>query len=142
MTCTYLLDIVRTRLSIQSASFDSLKKKNGERLPRMYVNYIENYISKASTHEPFAPAAPATLPIDSWGDVEVNTAEEFSRPPPPRSVPSSEHVIDRYVEYMTILPLRFNFDSVARSVFHFQHQSFALNSSRLLPPHHPATLNA
>lgn len=36
VTFTYPLDIVRTRLSIQSASFESLKKAEGQKLPGMW----------------------------------------------------------------------------------------------------------
>ncbi|CAI6335276.1 unnamed protein product [Periconia digitata] len=36
VTCTYPLDIVRTRLSIQSASFESLKRDPGQKLPGMW----------------------------------------------------------------------------------------------------------
>jgi solute carrier family 25 phosphate transporter 23/24/25/41 len=36
VTCTYPLDIVRTRLSIQSASFKNLKRVDGEKLPGMW----------------------------------------------------------------------------------------------------------
>lgn len=36
VTFTYPLDIVRTRLSIQSASFETLKKAKGEKLPGMW----------------------------------------------------------------------------------------------------------
>jgi len=36
VTCTYPLDIVRTRLSIQSASFNDLKRGAGEKLPGMW----------------------------------------------------------------------------------------------------------
>lgn len=36
VTCTYPLDIVRTRLSIQSASFETLKREAGQKLPGMW----------------------------------------------------------------------------------------------------------
>lgn len=36
VTCTYPLDIVRTRLSIQSASFETLKRESGQKLPGMW----------------------------------------------------------------------------------------------------------
>jgi solute carrier family 25 phosphate transporter 23/24/25/41 len=44
VTFTYPLDIVRTRLSIQSASFESLKRKNpGEKLPGMFGVLVSMY---------------------------------------------------------------------------------------------------
>jgi solute carrier family 25 (mitochondrial phosphate transporter), member 23/24/25/41 len=46
VTCTYPLDIVRTRLSIQSASFESLKKRNpgvGHKLPGMWETMVSMY---------------------------------------------------------------------------------------------------
>lgn len=43
VTCTYPLDIVRTRLSIQSASFSSLKKEQGQKLPGMWALLVNMY---------------------------------------------------------------------------------------------------
>ncbi|KAF2743923.1 mitochondrial carrier protein-like protein [Sporormia fimetaria CBS 119925] len=43
VTFTYPLDIVRTRLSIQSASFESLKRKSGEKLPGMFGILVSMY---------------------------------------------------------------------------------------------------
>ena len=43
VTFTYPLDIVRTRLSIQSASFASLKGKPKEQLPGMWGTLIVMY---------------------------------------------------------------------------------------------------
>ncbi|KAF2134537.1 mitochondrial carrier [Dothidotthia symphoricarpi CBS 119687] len=43
VTCTYPLDIVRTRLSIQSASFASLKKDTGHKLPGMWELLVTMY---------------------------------------------------------------------------------------------------
>jgi solute carrier family 25 phosphate transporter 23/24/25/41 len=43
VTCTYPLDIVRTRLSIQSASFADLKKGPGEKLPGMWPLLVNMY---------------------------------------------------------------------------------------------------
>jgi solute carrier family 25 phosphate transporter 23/24/25/41 len=43
VTCTYPLDIVRTRLSIQSASFSSLKRGPGEKLPGMWTLLVNMY---------------------------------------------------------------------------------------------------
>jgi len=43
VTCTYPLDIVRTRLSIQSASFSSLKKEQGQKLPGMWALMVNMY---------------------------------------------------------------------------------------------------
>lgn len=43
VTCTYPLDIVRTRLSIQSASFSSLKKEQGQKLPGMGALLVNMY---------------------------------------------------------------------------------------------------
>ncbi|KAJ9665171.1 hypothetical protein H2201_004645 [Coniosporium apollinis] len=43
VTCTYPLDIVRTRLSIQSASFSGLNKKAGEKLPGMWALMVSMY---------------------------------------------------------------------------------------------------
>ncbi|OAL52082.1 mitochondrial carrier protein-like protein [Pyrenochaeta sp. DS3sAY3a] len=43
VTFTYPLDIVRTRLSIQSASFASLKKEAGQKLPGMWALLVSMY---------------------------------------------------------------------------------------------------
>lgn len=43
VTFTYPLDIVRTRLSIQGASFEGLKKGQGEKLPGMWVTMRDMY---------------------------------------------------------------------------------------------------
>ncbi|KAH8727872.1 mitochondrial carrier protein-like protein, partial [Phaeosphaeriaceae sp. PMI808] len=43
VTFTYPLDIVRTRLSIQSASFSSLKREAGEKLPGMWTLLVNMY---------------------------------------------------------------------------------------------------
>ncbi|KAF1916225.1 mitochondrial carrier protein-like protein [Ampelomyces quisqualis] len=43
VTFTYPLDIVRTRLSIQSASFSNLKREAGEKLPGMWVLLLNMY---------------------------------------------------------------------------------------------------
>lgn len=43
VTFTYPLDIVRTRLSIQSASFSALQRKQGEQLPGMWTTMIMMY---------------------------------------------------------------------------------------------------
>ncbi|EUC51370.1 hypothetical protein COCMIDRAFT_165 [Bipolaris oryzae ATCC 44560] len=43
VTFTYPLDIVRTRLSIQSASFSSLKKEAGQKLPGMWALLANMY---------------------------------------------------------------------------------------------------
>ena len=43
VTCTYPLDIVRTRLSIQSASFSNLQRKSGEKLPGMWALLVNMY---------------------------------------------------------------------------------------------------
>jgi solute carrier family 25 phosphate transporter 23/24/25/41 len=43
VTCTYPLDIVRTRLSIQSASFSNLQRKAGEKLPGMWTLLVNMY---------------------------------------------------------------------------------------------------
>lgn len=43
VTFTYPLDIVRTRLSIQSASFESLKRDAGEKLPGMWGIMVSMY---------------------------------------------------------------------------------------------------
>jgi solute carrier family 25 phosphate transporter 23/24/25/41 len=43
VTCTYPLDIVRTRLSIQSASFSSLQRKEGQKLPGMWTLLVNMY---------------------------------------------------------------------------------------------------
>ena len=43
VTFTYPLDIVRTRLSIQSASFHGLSKKSGGKLPGMWGTLIAMY---------------------------------------------------------------------------------------------------
>ncbi|KAF2200457.1 mitochondrial carrier protein-like protein [Delitschia confertaspora ATCC 74209] len=43
VTFTYPLDIVRTRLSIQSASFEALKAKTGEKLPGMWGILVSMY---------------------------------------------------------------------------------------------------
>jgi solute carrier family 25 (mitochondrial phosphate transporter), member 23/24/25/41 len=40
---TYPLDIVRTRLSIQSASFQGLKEKAGQKLPGMWGVMVSMY---------------------------------------------------------------------------------------------------
>lgn len=43
MTFTYPLDIVRTRLSIQSASFAALSKESRTKLPGMYETMVRMY---------------------------------------------------------------------------------------------------
>ncbi|KAH7410289.1 mitochondrial carrier domain-containing protein [Phaeosphaeria sp. MPI-PUGE-AT-0046c] len=43
VTCTYPLDIVRTRLSIQSASFSTLKREEGQKLPGMWTLLVNMY---------------------------------------------------------------------------------------------------
>ncbi|KAI9658391.1 MAG: hypothetical protein M1821_002524 [Bathelium mastoideum] len=43
VTFTYPLDIVRTRLSIQSASFEGLQKEAGKKLPGMWATLITMY---------------------------------------------------------------------------------------------------
>ncbi|KAJ9223046.1 hypothetical protein DTO280E4_5644 [Paecilomyces variotii] len=43
VTFTYPLDIVRTRLSIQSASFAALGKRSGEKLPGMFETMVRMY---------------------------------------------------------------------------------------------------
>jgi solute carrier family 25 phosphate transporter 23/24/25/41 len=43
VTCTYPLDIVRTRLSIQSASFSTLKRESGQKLPGMWALLTNMY---------------------------------------------------------------------------------------------------
>lgn len=43
VTFTYPLDIVRTRLSIQSASFSSLKREAGQKLPGMWTLLVNMY---------------------------------------------------------------------------------------------------
>jgi len=43
VTFTYPLDIVRTRLSVQSASFKELGEKSGERLPGMWQLLVSMY---------------------------------------------------------------------------------------------------
>ncbi|KAF2244661.1 mitochondrial carrier [Trematosphaeria pertusa] len=43
VTTTYPLDIVRTRLSIQSASFESLKREAGQKLPGMWGILVAMY---------------------------------------------------------------------------------------------------
>lgn len=43
VTFTYPLDIVRTRLSIQGASFEGLKKGTGEKLPGMWATMRDMY---------------------------------------------------------------------------------------------------
>lgn len=43
VTFTYPLDIVRTRLSIQSASFESLKRESGQKLPGMWAVLVSMY---------------------------------------------------------------------------------------------------
>jgi len=43
VVCTYPLDIVRTRLSIQSASFAALGKKEGAQLPGMFPTLLAMY---------------------------------------------------------------------------------------------------
>lgn len=43
VTFTYPLDIVRTRLSIQSASFSSLQREAGKKLPGMYETLVSMY---------------------------------------------------------------------------------------------------
>lgn len=43
VTFTYPLDIVRTRLSIQSASFESLKREAGQKLPGMWGILVSMY---------------------------------------------------------------------------------------------------
>ena len=43
VTFTYPLDIVRTRLSIQSASFESLKREAGQKLPGMWGIMVTMY---------------------------------------------------------------------------------------------------
>ena len=43
VTVTYPMDIVRTRLSIQSASFSTLQKQRGEKLPGMWVTLVKMY---------------------------------------------------------------------------------------------------
>ena len=40
---TYPLDIVRTRLSIQTASFDELKTGRSERMPGMWATLVQMY---------------------------------------------------------------------------------------------------
>ena len=43
MIFTYPLDIVRTRLSIQSASFVTLKHPTGKKLPGMWATMVTMY---------------------------------------------------------------------------------------------------
>ena len=43
VTFTYPLDIVRTRLSIQSASFEGLQKEAGKKLPGMWATMVGMY---------------------------------------------------------------------------------------------------
>jgi solute carrier family 25 phosphate transporter 23/24/25/41 len=43
VTFTYPLDIVRTRLSIQSASFGNLKREVGKKLPGMWETLVQMY---------------------------------------------------------------------------------------------------
>lgn len=43
VTMTYPLDIVRTRLSIQSASFAALGKRDSEKLPGMFTTLVMMY---------------------------------------------------------------------------------------------------
>ncbi|EMC96094.1 hypothetical protein BAUCODRAFT_123373 [Baudoinia panamericana UAMH 10762] len=43
VTFTYPLDIVRTRLSIQSASFQNLKREAGKKLPGMWETLVQMY---------------------------------------------------------------------------------------------------
>jgi solute carrier family 25 phosphate transporter 23/24/25/41 len=43
VTCTYPLDIVRTRLSVQSASFKELGAARGEKLPGMFGLMVSMY---------------------------------------------------------------------------------------------------
>ena len=43
VTFTYPLDIVRTRLSVQSASFKELGRKTGEKLPGMWQLMVIMY---------------------------------------------------------------------------------------------------
>ncbi|KAF1967524.1 mitochondrial carrier protein-like protein [Bimuria novae-zelandiae CBS 107.79] len=43
VTFTYPLDIVRTRLSIQSASFETLKRVDGQKLPGMWAIMVNMY---------------------------------------------------------------------------------------------------
>jgi solute carrier family 25 phosphate transporter 23/24/25/41 len=50
VTFTYPLDIVRTRLSIQSASFETIKKKSGEKLPGMWQVLVTMYKTEGGVY--------------------------------------------------------------------------------------------
>ena len=43
VVCTYPLDIVRTRLSIQTASFAALSETARRKLPGMWATFVEMY---------------------------------------------------------------------------------------------------
>ena len=73
VTFTYPLDIVRTRLSIQSASFADLgQRKAGEKLPGMFETMVSMYRNEGgmlALYRGIVPTVAGVAPYVSWTEV-------------------------------------------------------------------------
>ena len=74
VTFTYPLDIVRTRLSIQSASFEGLQKETGRKLPGVWATTMGMYKNEGgirALYRGIVPTAAGVAPYVSLEGIRI-----------------------------------------------------------------------
>ena len=77
VTCTYPLDIVRTRLSIQSASFAALSEASRKRLPGMWETLVTMYRTEGGFRALYRGIVPTVAGVAPYVS-ECHSAEKAS----------------------------------------------------------------